>query len=207
MYVPKIYRPTETDDVMGFIRQHSFGLLINTDEQGLPIATHIPMVLAERDGQSVLLTHVARANPIWRSVQPDKPLLAVFSGPHAYVSASWYDHENVPTWNYVAVHVYGRARVLDEAETIAMLTAVTDEFEAGRPNRVAVETYSEGFVKREMRGLVALEIRMEDVQAVYKLSQNRDDANHATVVAELAQSTHAAARQTAELMLTRRLKE
>jgi transcriptional regulator len=117
MYVPKHLRPTESDDVMGFIRQHSFGLLVGTDEAGLPIATHIPMILSERDGQAVLLTHVARPNPLWRSIQPDKQVLAVFSGPHAYVSASWYDHENVPTWNYVAVHVYGRARVLDEAET------------------------------------------------------------------------------------------
>jgi transcriptional regulator len=207
MYVPKHLRPTESDDVMGFIRQHSFGLLVGTDEAGLPIATHIPMLLSERDGQAVLLTHVARPNPIWRMVRPDKQLLAVFSGPHAYVSASWYDHENVPTWNYVAVHVYGRARVLDEAETIAMLTAVTDTFEAGRPNRVAVETYSDGFVQREMRGLVGLEIRVDDIQAVYKLSQNRDDLNHAAIVTELSQSDDAAARQTAELMRERRNSE
>ncbi len=206
MYVPKSYRPTDADDVMGFIREHSFGVLIATDDAGVPMATHVPMLLSERDGMSVLSTHVARANPIWRNVQPDKPLLAVFSGPHAYISASWYDHENVPTWNYVAVHVYGIARVLDEAETIAMLTAVTDAFETGRPNRVAVDTYSEGFVKREMRGLVGLEIRMDDIQAVYKLSQNRDDANHEALVRELAQSDDTAARQTADLMRGQRKK-
>ncbi|RYF45341.1 MAG: FMN-binding negative transcriptional regulator, partial [Cytophagaceae bacterium] len=118
MYVPEHFQETDRDGLLQFIREHSFALLVLTNEAGVPIATHLPIELqVDADGIARLSGHISKANPQAKLLGGETSALAVFSGPHAYISSSWYDHVNVPTWNYLSVHVYGRTRVLNEEET------------------------------------------------------------------------------------------
>src|SRR6185436_9306981 len=112
MYIPRLNRLEDADEVWRFVDANSFALLVSQVE-GRPYATHIPILAANRpNGEKYLHGHIARANPHWKHWREEEEVLAVFAGPHAYVSSSWYDHPNVPTWNYIAVHVYGRLRVV-----------------------------------------------------------------------------------------------
>ena len=127
MYTPKQFQEKDREVMLQLIQQQSFALLVTTNTEGVPIATHIPIELqTSPDGVTHLIGHVGKANPQAKLFGTNQQALAVFSGPHAYISSSWYDHINVPTWNYVSVHVYGRTRVLTEEETLELLRNQTD---------------------------------------------------------------------------------
>jgi transcriptional regulator len=182
MYTPKINRNDNPEENKKFIHENGFGILINQVE-GKPWATHIPMVLSE-DG-TTLRGHMARGNKQWRSFAENSDVLAVFSGPHAYISSSWYDHENVPTWNYIAVHVSGKIKITEGEELLSSLKELTDKYEKASVCPVTVEGMSAKFLDAEIRGIVSFEIAIEKIEASYKLSQNRDDKNYSRVVEEL----------------------
>jgi transcriptional regulator len=151
-------------------------------------AVHVPLYLTKnQDEKMVLEGHIAKENPLWRSFENNPEVLAIFSGSHTYISSSWYDHENVPTWNYTAVHVYGTIKIVDETAAIAALTRLVDKYEQNSKYPVQVEK----FLKKTMmqiRGIVAFEIEVNEIQAVKKLSQNRDDKNHQNIITELEAS-------------------
>ncbi len=185
MYIPKDNQFTENEQIIEFLGQNAFGLLVST-VQGQLWATHIPLEFEiNEQGQQVLFGHVARANPQWRDLADGSEVMAIFSGPHAYVSSSWYDHINVPTWNYIAVHVYGRYRQIEGDELLNSLTRLTNKYEAGSTKPVKVEEFSEAFMKSHLRALVGFEIEITDIQAKKKLSQNRDNTNQNNIIAEL----------------------
>ena len=118
MYIPAAFQQTDKTKLHDFIEANSFGLLVST-HGGEPFATHLPFLL-ERDAgpHGCLVGHVARANPQWHGLD-GQTVLAVFSGPHAYVSPTWYEAENVvPTWNYVAVHAYGPCRLVEDPDRL-----------------------------------------------------------------------------------------
>lgn len=186
MYTPKYARNDNVDELKEFIRAHGFGILF-TGAGGKPWATHIPMVLS-RDG-SRLSGHISRANLQWKSFQTGEEVLAVFSGPHAYISSSWYDHENVPTWNYVAVHVSGTIRIIEGEAVFTHLKELTHQYEVHSTNPVSVEKMTPKFLETEMRGLVAFEIEISEITGARKLSQNRDDKNHTTIIENLENRT------------------
>ena len=133
MYIPRHFHETDPARLFALMEQHRFALLV-TSEGGVPVATHLPL-LVERDAArgDRLVGHMARANPQWRAFSEEREVLAIFEGPHAYVSPSWYaEQPSVPTWNFAAVHAYGRPRVLeDPAEVLRVLRASVDTFEAG----------------------------------------------------------------------------
>jgi transcriptional regulator len=205
MYVPKNFQENDHDKMLQFIREQSFALLVMTNEAGVPIATHLPIELhVSVDGVTKLVGHMSKANP-QAKLLGDVSALAVFSGPHAYISSSWYDHVNVPTWNYIAVHVYGKTRVLTDDETLELLRHQVDKYEtasacpnAARP--VSIESMTEAYVRREMRGLVAFEMAIDTIQGATKLSQNRDDANHTAIVSQLRQRDDAGSHRIADEM-------
>jgi transcriptional regulator len=143
MYIPKYYRVTDETTVAQFIRQNSFATLISCEGQ-LPIATHLPLELLQKEnGEKFLNGHVARANKQWRTFETNEEVLAIFAGPHAYVSARWYDHVNVPTWNYMVAHVYGKPRlVTDHDELHTMLEQLVDKRPRDRRGHGAISLFS-----------------------------------------------------------------
>jgi transcriptional regulator len=111
--------------------------------------------------------------------------MVIFQGPNTYVSSSWYDHENVPSWNYIAVHVYGKAHIQSEEELIESLRQLTKKYEQDSVHPVSVDTMSEKFLHTELRGTIGFEITVERMEASYKLSQNRNEKNHTQIISEL----------------------
>jgi transcriptional regulator len=148
-------------------------------------ATHIPLELDNnRNGEQVLMGHISKENPQWTAFESDDQVLAVFTGPHAYISSSWYDHENVPTWNYSAVHVYGKIKIIEGNAVIDSLTKLVDKYEQNSKCPVRVADLSKKTMM-QARGIVAFEIKIEEIQAQTKMSQNRDDKNYSNIISEL----------------------
>ncbi len=185
MYIPSKYKITDIEEVRSFIQSNSFGILINIlDEK--PWATHIPLELETNSaGEAVLIGHVSKGNPQWKAFAENPQVMAIFAAPHAYISSSWYDHENVPTWNYIAVHVYGRLQVMEGEALFQALKKLVDRYEANSEKPVQLEKMSPEYVQREMRGIVGFEIKIEEIHAAKKLSQNRDNNNFQAVINEL----------------------
>jgi transcriptional regulator len=185
MYIAPINKNDNLDEVKDFIKTNGFGLLINTIE-GRPHATHIPLMLGNNaSGEDILSGHISKANPQWKVFEAANEVLVVFSGEHSYISSSWYDHSNVSTWNYIAVHIYGTLRVIEGEELLQDLKNLTNKYEANVEKPVTVESMGAKVVAREMRGIVGFQIKINEIQAAYKLSQNRDDHNHANIIKEL----------------------
>lgn len=185
MYIPTLFKQDNSEEVKDFLRKNSFGILVST-VGNKPWATHIPMELdTNTAGKDVLLGHISRGNKQWRDFTNNEEVLAIFSGPHAYVSSSWYDHENVPTWNYIAVHVYGTLRVIDGEELLISLKKLVNKYEAMSEHPVSVEGMSEKMLESELKGIVGFEIQITAIEAAYKLSQNRDTRNKERIIEEL----------------------
>jgi transcriptional regulator len=184
MYIPELYKTENQEEIQNFIHQNGFGILVNQTD-GKLWATHIPMVLeTNKLGQQILVGHVSKLNPQAASFQNNNAVLAIFSGVHSYISSSWYDHENVPTWNYLAVHVYGKVTILNHDEAVNSLKRLVDKYEMKSEKPVRVEDLSEKTM-REARGIIAFEIEITSIEAVKKLSQNRDNKNYQNIVSEL----------------------
>jgi transcriptional regulator len=185
MHIPPQFRNSDIKEVKSFIEANSFALLVST-VKGKPWATHIPIELHyQDDGSFILEGHVSKGNPQWKNFNLNEQVMAVFSGPHAYISSSWYDHVNVPTWNYIAVHVYGTIKILEGEAVIPHLKRLVNKYESGSSKPVSVESMPSDFLARELKGLVGFEIKVEEVVAAYKLSQNRDQVNHQSIVHQL----------------------
>ncbi|PXY44160.1 FMN-binding negative transcriptional regulator [Flavobacterium hydrophilum] len=184
MYTPDIYKNENPEEIRAFLKKNSFGILIN-QTNGKLCATHIPIELeVNADGKEILQGHISKLNPQAEGFTENDQVLAVFTGPHSYISSSWYDHENVPTWNYIAVHVYGRIKIVDEATSIEQLKKLVDKYEANSENPVRVENLSSKTM-REARGIFGFEIEIDEIQSTKKLSQNRDDHNYKNIISEL----------------------
>lgn len=205
MYIPKSFLETDREALFQFIRTNSFALLVSTGDNGIPVATHLPIELVPTaDGQFQLVGHLAKANPQGKLLARHTPSLAVFSGAHSYISSSWYDHINVPTWNYLSVHVTGRTSVLSDDETLDFLRQQVDKYEAKSACPVSVDSMTEAYVRKEMRGLVAFSMTIDRIEGAAKLSQNRDDKNYQAIIAELRQTGDANASALANEMAHRR---
>jgi transcriptional regulator len=184
MYTPEIYKNEDPESIKAFLKENSFGILIN-QTNGKLCATHIPIELEiNADGKEILQGHISKLNPQAEGFTENDQVLAVFTGPHSYISSSWYDHENVPTWNYIAVHVYGRIKIVDYDTSVTQLKKLVDKYEVNSGNPVRVENLSSGTM-REARGIFGFEIEIDEIQATKKLSQNRDDHNYKNIISEL----------------------
>lgn len=205
MYIPKSFLETDRETLFQFIRTNSFALLVSTGDNGIPVATHLPIELVPTaDGQFQLVGHLAKANPQGKLLARHTPSLAVFSGAHSYISSSWYDYINVPTWNYLSVHVTGRTSLLTDDETLEFLRQQVDKYEAKSACPVSIESMTEAYVRKEMRGLIAFSMTIDSLQGAAKLSQNRDDKNYQAIISELRQTGDANASALADEMDSRR---
>lgn len=187
MYINPYNREKDEARLLAFVRLHPFGLLVSARDN-VPVATHLPFFLSAAGEKTVLRTHLARANKQWKGLDGSTDVLVVFGGPHAYISPRWYDHVNVPTMNYVAVHAYGKPRVIeDPQEVYALLQSQIEQFET-KPEEYNIRTLPEKFLADEMRGLVGVEIAVDRWEGNFKLSQNRDENNYRNIVAELGKT-------------------
>ena len=183
MHIPEIYKNENQADIEEFIHKNGFSILVN-QTNGKLWATHIPLVLENKNGKQLLVGHVSKLNTQAESFKSNEEILAIFSGVNAYISSSWYDHENAPTWNYIAVHVYGKLRLHSHEEAIEALKRLVDKYEVNSENPVRVENLSPKMM-REVRGIVSFEIEISSIESVKKLSQNRDDKNYKNIISEL----------------------
>jgi transcriptional regulator len=201
MYVPAFNRMAD-DDVRAFVEHVGAAELVTVGADGYPRATLLP-ILWDDDR---VVAHMARANEHWQDLVDDVPALLICRGPQAYVSPSWYatkaEHGRVvPTWNYSAVQLRGRVRaVQDDAWLRTAVTLLTDRHEAGRPERWSVTDAPAAYVDGQLRGIVGIDFRVEEVAAKAKLSQNRSAADRAGVVAGLRDETGGDAAVIAEQM-------
>ncbi len=187
MYIPPIFKHDNVSEIRKFISENGFGILINQVD-GKFWGTHIPLILQmDEDGSSYLFGHVAKANKQWTNFQNDQEVMAIFTGPHGYISSSWYSKENVPTWNYAAVHIYGKIQILNQDELMNSLKILTNKYEHGRSNPVRVEGLSEKTLKQNS-GLIGFKIKISEIQSARKLSQNRNKADHDNIIAQLNNS-------------------
>jgi transcriptional regulator len=183
MYIPHAYKNKNPEEVREFIRENAFGILVNLVD-GRPWATHIPLEL-EQDvrGNYQLVGHISRANKQAETLENPQQVLCIFNGPHAYVSSSWYREEEVPTWDYIAVHVYGQLNLQTESELSDALGKLVERYEQKSENPVSLSTMSEHTL-RQIKGVVGFRISIEEVHAAYKLSQGRPD-DHESIIGKL----------------------
>jgi transcriptional regulator len=200
MYTPSPFLETDQGRLHDFIVAYSFGLLVST-HQGVPFATHLPLLL-ERDAgpHGTLLGHMARANPHWEDLE-GRTVLAVFSGPHAYVSPTWYEAKNVvPTWNYVAVHAYGACRLVQDTEALTGILARTvATYERPMPEPWTLDTGTD-FFRKMARAVVGFRIEVSRLEGKWKLNQNHPQERRERVIRVLERSEDQDAKAIARLM-------
>ena len=201
MYLPAHFTEKDEAKIAAVIRANSFATLVTFDGAA-PFASHVPLVFQPARGpHGTLIGHVARANPQWQHFGNGAEALAIFQGPHAYISPSWYRTPHmVPTWNYVAVHVYGIARLVENPAAFTEILRLTiDEYEAGRPTPWREELPAD-YKAAMMKAIVGFEIEITRVEGKFKLSQNRKPEDIAGAAAALSQSASETDRALAALM-------
>lgn len=199
MYVPKYYEVSDLEEIKEFIQHNSFATIVSI-RKGKPIAAHIPVLLKKIEDDYYLTGHLAYGNPLWKTFEEVQDILVIFNGPHAYISSSWYEHENVPTWNYQAVHVYGKASLIEGIALEQDLTSLLEKYESFRENPVLWDKLSPELLQQEMKGIKGFKIKVEEVQAAYKLSQNRNASDYANIIKELYKEENPHADALAEAM-------
>lgn len=199
MYTPKQFKVSDFEEIREFVQQNSFGTLVTT-KKGKPIATHLPLQLIKEGEEFFITGHMAYGNPQWRTFEACEDVLVMFQGPHAYISSSWYEQENVPTWNYQAVHIYGTAQLLAEDELKQDLTSLMEKHEGHRENPVLWDTLSSSLLEKELKGIVGFKIKVREVQAAYKMSQNRNESDYHTIIDRLQQEKDPNSKQLADVM-------
>jgi transcriptional regulator len=199
MYIPEFNRVHDHADAVSFVQANPFAILVSAADTG-PFATHIPILARDVDQHLVLHGHMAKANPHWTLLQSEQQSLAIFHGPHAYISPRLYEsRESVPTWNYAAVHVYGKARVISEPEQL--VEEVREIINAFDPAYFAQWSgLSDKFRNGMLKQIVGFEVIATRIEAKFKISQNRTKKDQAAVIASLGQSEDSTVREITQLM-------
>lgn len=204
MYIPPAFAESRPEVLRAFMSQHPFAMVVtHAPDRGM-MATHLPTVLDPEHGQHGALTfHVARANPHAACIA-DAESLVIFTGPHAYISPTWYQKPEaaVPTWNYTAVHAYGTARPLDAVATRTHLVRLTAQYESSRREPWTPGRLSPELLSKLETAIVAFELPIVRIEGKWKLGQNRTAADRAGVARHLAESPYPDDRAVAELMAT-----
>jgi len=194
LYVPKHFRQEDEAALVALIEENAFGTLVTSSPEGALHVSHIPFRVEREGGKLRLLGHLARANPHWQALEPAREIVAVFQGPHAYVSPGWYqNHPAVPTWNYAVVHAHGRARLMDEAELHALVHELSTQYEAGREKPWRMGDLPPDYVSSMLSAIVGFELTVERLEGKFKLSQNRPADRERVIAALDAEGEHALA--------------
>lgn len=197
MYIPKHFIVEDEEILFDFIEKNSFGILFSTNQNG-PVATHLPFILDRTNGY--LFGHFARPNTQWKDII-NQEVLAVFHGPHSYISSSWYEtNMSVPTWNYVALHVYGHIELMEEKEELLkVLKDMVKKYD--EPNSpYHIDDSNQELIEGLMNGIVGFKLKINRLEGKWKLSQNHSKERQERVIKELEKSSNDNAQGIAKLM-------
>lgn len=188
MYSLPHFKAAAEKEVIAFMHAHPFITVCGCDENNLPVATHVPVLFEERNEKIYLQAHVMRNQKHTQAFEQNKNVLAIFSGAHTYVSASWYAKQNTAgTWNYSAVHAKGIIEFKDDIFLHDLLTRLTAHFENNPHSPALVSKMDEGYVAGFMKAIVGFEIEITFIEHVFKLSQNRDEKSYENIIEHLKQ--------------------
>jgi transcriptional regulator len=193
MYHVPYFKANEHAEVIAFMKAHPFVTICGIDKNNLPVATHIPVLIAERDDKLYLQAHIMRKQDHHLAFENNGNVLVIFQGANAYVSSSWYHNDDRgSTWNYQAVHAKGSLRFLSEKELFDLLTNLTAHFEKDPNSPSQVKNLNDEYMQSNMKAIIALEIEIKDLQHVFKMSQNRNKQSYHNIIGELEKGDLAA---------------
>lgn len=181
MYIPKYYREEDRQRILAFLKQNNFAALVTFDGEK-PIATHTPVEVVESENGWTIYGHLSRANPQKKTFDGQEALL-IFQGAHTYISARWYTEVDVPTWDYMIVHVYGRVREIQGDELYSVLSRLVERHEAATSYRL--EGLPQDMVRKEIKGVFGFVMEVTRIDAGYKLSQGKTEEERGSIVSEL----------------------
>ncbi len=186
MYHLPYFKENDASVVLAFMKQYSFAMLIGVDTEQKPVATQIPFLFIEKQGQLYLRGHIMKGNDHHKAFETNKQVLVVFTGPHTYVSASWYTNQKqASTWNYMSVHAKGEMSFLGDNELLTLLDDTTSYYENNPSSPSLYKELSEEYVMRLTKAIIAFEIRVTSIDHVCKLSQNRDKQSFNNILDKL----------------------
>ncbi len=199
MFIPKIYRSEDRELMRKIIGENAFALLIS-DKEKLS-ATHSMFLLNEKDGNFHLETHISKVNFQAKVLKDSDEVLCDFLGAHSYISSSWYNKTNVSTWNYQAVQIRGKVKIMNNDELYNHLDQLTRKYETSQKCPMQVEKMEKEFVEKEMKGAFGINIFPTEIHIANKLSQNRNENDFENIVINLNQSENENAKVIAEEMM------
>lgn len=186
MYNIPHFKAQDADEVLQFMKEYPFIFLAGTDSENKPVVTQVPVFIDERDDKLFLSGHIMRQTDHHKAFEQNKNVLAVFTGPHTYVSATWYTQPMGSTWNYMSVHAKGTIRFGDKEELMAVLRRLTLHYENGdTASSTVFDNLPVGYTESMMKGIVPFEIEIQELQHVFKLSQNRDEESYDNIIVQL----------------------
>lgn len=190
MYNYPHYKEHDKAEVLRFMRQHPFVMLIAADRTGRTEATQVPVLIDEREGKIFITGHIAKKSDHQKALEENSDALVVFNGPHVYVSGTWYtgNLQQASTWNYIAVHARGQVRWTSEEELIEILRKLSLHFENGNTASSTIyDNLPEEYLSKLVKAIVGFEMEITELDNVHKLSQNRDEKSYDNIVKELKQ--------------------
>jgi transcriptional regulator len=187
MYNLPNYKAGDRQEVLEFMRKHPFVFLTGVDAQNKPVVTQVPVFIDEKDGKLFLTGHIMKQTDHHKAFENNQHVLAVFTGPHVYVSATWYDDPHqASTWNYMSVHAKGNIRFGSEDELVSVLKRLTLHYENNNPDSTTVfDNLPSGYREPLMKAIVAFEIEVTEIDNVFKLSQNRNEKSYQHILEKL----------------------
>lgn len=187
MYNVSYFKAGSHKDIIDFMHAHPFIVLCGCGKNNQPVATHVPVLIEEKNDKLLLQAHVMRKQKHTLAFEENPHVLAIFSGAHSYVSASWYEKKDVAsTWNYQAVHAAGILSWKDDNFLYAVLKNLTANFEANVHSPALVEKMDDGYIHDMMKAIVAFEIEITSIEHIFKLSQNRDEKSYENIIEHLS---------------------
>ena len=185
MYSLPQFKETDPDKIKAFLQQHSFAMLIGCKE-GVPVATQVPLLIEERGERLIFQGHIMRNTDHHKALESNPNALCVFTGPHAYVSASWYTKpQNASTWNYMSVHASGKVQFVDHEGLLSILEKTTRYYENNDHSPASFHNLSSDYIERLSKAIVGFEIEVTSLEHIFKLSQNRDETSYGNIISQL----------------------
>lgn len=187
MYDLSYFKAEDKNDILQFVKEHSFAFLTGSFNNGKQAGTQVPFMIEERNGELFLQAHIMRNTDHHKAFKENPEALVVFTGPHCYVSGTWYRNMHIAsTWNYMSVHMHGKVKWMSDEELIALMKKLTMHYEGNNSASATIyDNLPPEFLKRMLPAIVGFEINVEEMENVFKLSQNRDPESYDTIISEL----------------------